>query len=252
MTRARVGMFALCGLACISPRSVIAQSGASTPAKPTSFMVGGTVMDSSRAPVAEAEIAVIKAGEVLRLVVTGREGRFALGEFPAGSIGIRIRRLGYQQRMLDVEVGEGGRATSLDVVLAQVPEKLEDVAVEGDPGGHLQEFYERKKQRQAFGTFLVESDIRRRNPVNASELFRTVPGIVIRAGAIGNTIRIRNCQPTVWVDGQRVPGAELDEVAQPGDIAAIEFYPSSAGVPAQYTERASRLCGSILVWMKNR
>jgi hypothetical protein len=49
-----------------------------------------------------------------------------------------------------------------------------------------------------------------------------------------------------------VPGAELDEVARPGDIAAIEFYASSAGIPAQYMDRQNRLCGLILVWMKNR
>jgi hypothetical protein len=56
----------------------------------------------------------------------------------------------------------------------------------------------------------------------------------------------------VWVDGQRVPGAELDEVIKPEEIAAIEFYPSSAGIPAQYLERANRLCGLILVWTKTQ
>ena len=54
----------------------------------------------------------------------------------------------------------------------------------------------------------------------------------------------------VRVDGQRVPGAELDEVIKPEEIAAIEFYPSSAGIPAQYLERGNRLCGLILVWTK--
>jgi hypothetical protein len=56
----------------------------------------------------------------------------------------------------------------------------------------------------------------------------------------------------VWIDGQRVPGAELDEVIQPVDIAAIEFYASNAGVPAQYTERENRLCGTIIVWSRTQ
>jgi hypothetical protein len=54
----------------------------------------------------------------------------------------------------------------------------------------------------------------------------------------------------IWVDDQRVPGAELDELIVPSEIAAIEFYPSSAGIPAQYLERGNRLCGLILVWTK--
>jgi hypothetical protein len=54
----------------------------------------------------------------------------------------------------------------------------------------------------------------------------------------------------VVLDGQRVPGAELDEVVHPTDIAAIEFYPSNAGVPAQYLERQNRLCGLVLVWTR--
>jgi hypothetical protein len=54
----------------------------------------------------------------------------------------------------------------------------------------------------------------------------------------------------VRVDDQRVPGAELDEVVSPSDIAAMEFYSSAAGIPAQYVERGNRLCGLILVWTK--
>jgi hypothetical protein len=54
----------------------------------------------------------------------------------------------------------------------------------------------------------------------------------------------------VRVDDQRVPGAELDELVSPSDIAAIEFYSSASGIPAQYVERGNRLCGLILVWTK--
>jgi hypothetical protein len=87
----------------------------------------------------------------------------------------------------------------------------------------------------------------------ASDLFRNVPGVSVKTNpAGGNAIRIRDCQPMVMIDGQRSPGAELDELISPGDIAAVEFYPSSAGVPAQYLERGNRLCGLILVWTKNQ
>ena len=216
------------------------------------YRLTGLVTDSARVPIPQTEVAVVRRDSVLQLVSTGADGRFALGELPAGSISLRVRRLGYQQRVIDVQVGERGQPALVEIILAESPGKLEEVSV-NSPGGRLLEFYQRKEQRKAFGKFLEENEIRRLGVTNASDLFRSVPGIAIRnSSAGGNTIRVRNCQPTVWVDGQRIPGAELDEVAQPGDIAAIEFYPSSAGIPAQYMDRSNRLCGLILVWMKTR
>src|SRR5438477_137082 len=120
--------------------------------------------------------------------------------------------------------------------------------------GHLREFYERKQTRSSFGRFLDQQEIRRLGPTNSSDLFRAVPGILIRTASTGggNIIRIRGCQPMVWVDGQRVPDAELDDVIQPSEIAATEFYPSNAGIPAQYLERQNRLCGLVLVWTRTQ
>ena len=133
-----------------------------------------------------------------------------------------------------------------------MPAELAAISVTANPEGRLREFYQRREERATFGRFLDSEDIRRRGPVNASDLFRTVPGVSVKnnPAAGGNAIRIRNCQPMVWLDGQRAPGAELDEVIRPEEIAAIEFYPSSAGTPPQYLERENRLCGLILVWTK--
>ena len=182
---------------------------------------------------------------------TDSRGRFKLGEFSAGALSFRVRRLGYEARTVDVRIGEGGQ-NHVEVVLTIIPEELANVVVTGAPG-RLGEFFQRRQTRAAFGRFLDQEDIRQKGPRFASDLFRNVPGTSIKTNpGGGNAIRIRNCQPMVLIDGQRSPGAELDEVVSPGDIAAIEFYPSSAGVPAQYLERTNRLCGLILVWTKNQ
>jgi hypothetical protein len=213
----------------------------------------GVVTDAAREPIPEAQVTVIGSTGTAHITTTDSRGHFDLGLFRAGPLSFRVRRLGYEQRTIEVHVGTGDEPTFSEVVLTAVPAELGEILVNAGTRGHLGEFYERKQQRSAFGRFLEQDEIRRLHPTSSSDLFRSVPGITIRAGtAGGNTIRIRNCQPMVWVDGQRVAGAELDEVTQPGDIAAIEFYPSSAGVPAQYLERTNRLCGLILVWTKSR
>lgn len=244
---------ALCGLLCPLSLLVAAQDAPTvSSAKPTTYRLSGVVLDSARAPVLEAEVTLIEAGVVRRRVVTDSAGRFALGELTAGPIALRVRRLGYRQQTLDVQPGAGGQSASVEIILAVVPAELEGIVVNTSPPERLREFYERREQRHGFARFLEYAEISRRAPRNPSDLFRSVPGITIRAASGGgNTIRVRGCQPMVWVDGQRIPGAELDEVVQPSDIGGIEFYPSSAGIPAQYMDPSNRLCGLILVWTRS-
>lgn len=216
------------------------------------YTLSGVVLDSTRGPLSDVEITtVLTAGETLRMTRTDSRGRFEVGPLHAGKLSVEARRLGYASRTVEVDVGSGAESTSLEIVLVAVAGELEHVVVTAPSQGKLRGFYQRRQQRGTFGRFLDQGEIRRLDPRNASDLFRSVPGISISSKANGgSTIRIRGCQPMVWVDDQRVPGVELDELVLPTDIAAIEFYSSSAGIPAQYLERGNRLCGLILVWTK--
>lgn len=250
-----VCLVACCALAVSLPLPSASQSAvasASNLSEPT-YRLRGVITDGGREPLPDAEVSIIVNGGSGQRTVTDARGRFDLGSYPAGLISLRIRRLGYELRELSITMGVNGRPTSVEIALFAIPAELEKVYVTTEPQGRLAGFYERRQQRGTFAKFLEQAEIRRMGPpLNASELFRGVPGVHISTNpaAGGNAIRIRNCQPMVLVDGQRIPGAELDEVTVPGDIAAIEFYPSSAGVPAQFLERGNRLCGLILVWTR--
>jgi hypothetical protein len=212
--------------------------------------LSGIVRDAGGNPVPEVEVGIIRGDRLQQFVITASDGKFLLTGVASGMVPLRVRRIGYAMQFFDVD-SRIPSARALDIVLVAVPNELEEVTIAA-ADGRLREFYERKQQRGSFGRFLVQSDIRRMGPTHSSDLFRSVPGIVISTASGGNTIRIRGCQPMVRLDGQRVPGAELDEVIQPTEIAAIEFYPSSAGIPAQYMERGNRLCGLVLVWTRTQ
>jgi hypothetical protein len=230
-----------------------AASGQAAAPADSSYRLKGVVTDAAREPVPDAEVVVIGRDATAVPTTTDGRGRFDLGSFGAGPLSFRVRRLGYEERTMNVQMGASRGPLSVEVVLTSVAGELADVYIRSNSNDRLQGFYQRRQQRGTFGRFLEAEDIRKLGPMNASELFRTVPGIHISSNPTGgNALRIRNCQPMVWVDAQRVPGAELDEVITPGDIAAIEFYPSSAGIPAQYLERGNRLCGLILVWTKDK
>ena len=212
--------------------------------------IGGIVRDSSGTPIADAEVAVMRGTRLQQFMITGPDGKFSLTGLPAAIVPLRIRRVGYALQAFDVDPRLAA-SKSLEIVLGAVPNELEEVTVEGE-SGRLKEFYKHREERGGFAHFYEQNDIRRMGVTNSSEMFRNIPGVVLRTASGGNALRIRNCQPMVFLDGQRVPGAELDELIRPNDIAAIEFYPSNAGVPAQYAERANRLCGAILVWTRTR
>jgi len=254
MIRTGFSALALCALLVPLALPVAAQDSARAPAATTpAYQVTGTVKDSAGAPVPEAEVTVIEGATLRRPVATDAQGRFELRDVPAGRLTVRVRRLGYQPRTVDVLLGATAPTTFLEIIVTPAPAQLEEVRVHPNPVGRLREFYDHRQQRGSFARFLEPADIRRIAPTSASELFRSVPGITIRAATTGgNTIRIRGCQPTVWVDGQRIPGAELDDVVQPSDIGGIEFYPSSAGIPPQYLDPSNRLCGLILVWTRTQ
>jgi carboxypeptidase family protein/TonB-dependent receptor-like protein len=255
MSNSTVTVVIRSALVCAIPGLLGAQ-GAPSPAAdpPATYQVAGVITDAAREPVPNAEVTAVDASARTRGAVTDSRGRFDLGRFPAGPLSLHVRRIGYDAHAVKVDVGAGGQPTSVEIVLLAVPAELASVSITADPNGRLREFYQRRQERATFGRFLDGEDIRRRGPTNASDLFRTVPGVSVKnnPSAGGNAIRIRNCQPMVWLDGQRAPGAELDEVIRPEEIAAIEFYPSSAGTPAQYLERGNQLCGLILVWTKTQ
>lgn len=224
-----------------------------SPPKEVPHELKGIVIDISRTPIARAEIIAASGRAVLSQTTTASDGTFNLGIVPPGSVSVKIRQLGYEPKTVELQIGTE-RTAPLDITLTASATELKQVVINvATEVGPLDEFNQHRKQNRGSAKFFDQEEIRRRGAMYPSDLFRTVPGVTVKFGiAGGNAIRIRGCQPVVWIDGQRVPGAELDEVAAPGDIAGIEFYPSMAGTPAKYMERSERPCGTLLVWSRTR
>jgi Carboxypeptidase regulatory-like domain/TonB-dependent Receptor Plug Domain len=213
--------------------------------------VRGTVMDRSGNPIGSAEVIATYRGQNSRQVRTEEDGRFEFPVLAVGATSITARRLGYRSLTLNFDVSAATAMPSVAFVLDLLAADVAPVIVNSG-AGRLSEFYGHKAST-SFGRFFEQADIEKRRGGQVSELFRSVPGVTIIAmNGIGNAIRVRGCQPTLWVDGIRVPGTEVDEVANPTDIAAIEVYTSTAGIPVEYRDRDTRACGVIVLWSKVR
>lgn len=225
----------------------------STQAQAGQGSIVGRVIDERKAPVPVADVSLVVDDSAIGFVRTSATGEFALRGVALGTQLVVVRRLGYRVRRVEVEVRQTTTPTRLDVVLVEMPKTLEEVRVEAsidDSKGKLREFYENKSRAQ-FGYFFAPEDLARDRGKarNASDVMRRVPGAKLVPARFGNRVLFRGCSPLVVIDGQRAVGAELDEITDLDDIAAMEVYPSMAGLPAQYVGYESR-CGVIVVWTR--
>lgn len=209
----------------------------------------GVVMDGDHAPLSDAELGLERKGQTLFRVRSGSDGRFTFTDVPPGTASIMVRRMGFRQLTMDVDIAAAMAKQPLQVAMVPVATDVEAVTVEAS-SGRLREFTEHRRQSN-FGHFFDQNEIRAKSPRYTSELFRMIPGAVVLASPRnGNIVRLRGCEPRVWIDGVRAENTEIDDLISPSEIAGIEIYPSFAGIPSQYMDRENRACGVVIVWTR--
>lgn len=210
--------------------------------------VRGDVVDrASGFAVPGADVTFYRGDTVFAATRTDERGRFDLRSVPYGTIVVRARRFGFTQAELEVAVGTG--LEPLRFRLDAAPAELDSVEVTAEPGSLIKlASFRRRKDSNRQGIFIERADFPR-NAQRLSEAFRRVPGAQLRASDFGSRVRLRNCRPSVWVDGVKALNAEIDEVAAIEDVAALEVYTSLTQAPPQYQDRDTR-CGSVLIWLR--
>ncbi|MCU0626259.1 MAG: TonB-dependent receptor [Gemmatimonadaceae bacterium] len=109
-----------CALAALALGATTAAAQAAT------GRIAGTVTDSTRAPIANAQVAVTGTN---RGALTGIDGRYVIAGLPAGSYTVRVQRIGEIARTIPNVAVTAGGTTTLDVVLARATARLAGVVV---------------------------------------------------------------------------------------------------------------------------
>jgi hypothetical protein len=221
---------------------------------PSPATVTGAVTNSSGAPLNGAEVRLIVAGTHLGTSRTRDDGRFSVAGELKGRSKLQIRRIGFQSR--EVELFLPRDTTRVVIIeLEATAEQLANVEIidqSEETSEWLKEFYARRKSN-GVGHYFTRKEIGARSARFLSDVLRTVPAVTLSSSRRGgHTLRMRGCRypPLLWIDGGRVPHAELDEMVRVDDVAAMEVYPTMAGVPAQYLDRSNVGCGTILIWTR--
>jgi hypothetical protein len=238
----RFGVGCLLGALAMLPDTAQAQT-----------VVRGVVVDSAGTPVSDAALGIIAIHHATR---TDEHGLFAIPAVPKGDVEISVRRLGYEPLLVKFVVS-GGPADSIRVVMAELPQVLEAITVsatERHRRQRIEDFYWRRAR--GLGTYVTREEILKRRASVPSDVLRTAKGVRFVRTAAGTGIRFNSsvnarngCVPMIWIDGQRAPGMEIDEISL-NDIEGIELYNGPSTTPPEFWQANSAQCGTIVVWSR--
>jgi len=211
----------------------------------------GVVRLPSGEPVAGALVQLVIGGESQQ---TDDNGTFSMHGLPLGTQVLEVRQVGYEPKHMNVDVTTHGE-NRVFVVLDTRTVVLDTVKVAAKTKD-LTGFMDRKSH--GLGTFITQDQIQERGPIDATDIFRTVPGVQVvfdgsyyrlrmaRAQGIGD-----GCEPEIYMDGARFLAGNdnINTIVHPKDIAGIEVYKGASEVPIQYSNGRAT-CGVVLIWTR--
>jgi len=219
-------------------------------------VIDGLVTDTSLVPLEGASAAILASRMEVR---TGANGRFRMLAVPSGEYWLVIRRLGYSPFTTLVSV-RGVDTVRTSFMLAAAPLALEKTLIRAPTASILTEFEQRRARR--IGQFMTESEIRKLNFVETSDLLRTFQAVAVASAGVLNTRGFggRQCPYRLFIDGVPIAPRSLNaDLPPPSQLAGIEVHSNSATIPIQYatfggaagSPGGGGVCGVILLWTKH-
>lgn len=221
--------------------------------------ITGTVSDSAKRPIVDAEVFLRPIGRRAR---TDSLGRFSFSDLKNGTYVLVARRLGYAQDLVDLTLSKGGALTQNFVLARRVI--LDTVRVTDRitcPQFTFDGFFCRQQRRP--GLFLDYPDIDEHGEVRTGDVFRHINGFRVslrptRQGVIPVPQRYPYRCTMLLVDGHLVQGWELVPRLT-SQLSASELYLRPDSVPPEIQQemrftqnampfRVVKDCDAIVFW----
>jgi hypothetical protein len=213
----------------------------------------GTVHGTNGKPLPAAQVMLLGTRLITR---TNEDGKFRLTGLPAGTQSVEVREIGYGPRRFAVDLLPA-KETRLAAVLDERATVLKAIEVTARKGSNLPGFESRRKM--GMGTYLTETDIKERQPIAFTDIFRGLPGVQVMWDGSEYLIQMSRASntgmqcPVQWyIDGApfMASGSDMDAVLQPDQIVGIEVYKGPSETPPQFQGADGGNCGTIVVWTK--
>ncbi len=219
----------------------------------------GIYDDRTGAPVEGADVIDVVNGNSAKTTSTGT---VSLAFMPDGGGLVRIRKLGYDVQTMMVSIAPTD-SLPITIILQKVVELAAVNVVDSarhyvSPGLRA---FEDRRTKSSSGYFIPESTVRKEENRNVGEFLRSnIPSLTVVTGRTGAIYvgRSPRCgaggPPAIYLDGVLLNTSSgppnISEISLP-TIAAVEYYPNTAGAPPEFNHTATS-CGALVFWSRER
>lgn len=230
---------------------------------PAAAQVNGMVVDDMDGTPISGVLIVLSdaAGTEISRTLATEAGSFTVRPPVSGFYFIGAHALGYESVVGLEVVVDASAVAPLEISMRRDPLAVDPVTVTAERRRRRLEavgFY--RREEMGIGRFIGTEEIEERAMDRLSDALRIEPSVLIRPilkdgsnsyhVSFRGTFRQGDCEPTFVLDGVKLGGnILLDEVVHPANVLALELYPRSHGVPAQWSGYDAG-CGVILIWTK--
>lgn len=214
----------------------------------------GVVSDSAGVGIPGAHVTVVGAAST---ATTNATGHFVLGDLPAGTQTLLVRRLPYAPTALAVELSSV-RPQMQTVRLARAARPLDTIRVTAFWEQQLQKVGFAQRLKRGIGSYQTREQIEAQNPQNITDMFQMTPGLTVDYSTGWNP-RLKasrgggGCVNYV-IDGmpyKEQTAGDINDYLQPSEIEATEVYHPEE-VPAEFEQAGATSCMTVVIWTKVR
>ncbi|MBY0489497.1 MAG: carboxypeptidase regulatory-like domain-containing protein [Gemmatimonadaceae bacterium] len=223
------------------------------------------VIDDHQQPLRDVVVEVTPlAGEPFTMR-TDAGGRTSARNLPRGTATVRLRRVGYQEGTITVELAPGTNEVPvlLDPTASPTLDTVKVSAARVTNTRHSD--FDRRRATSRASLIIDREEIERRGPVSTWQLLTRVPGMIVLDSlgyryAKSTRERALSCWMRVAIDGRLLPEGRpnLAMLLPPTEVYGIEVFSGPATIPPEFTsqaametgERSRTWCGIISIWTR--
>lgn len=189
-------------------------------------------------------------------VISNRYGNAKITSLREGLYLVSIKHPNFESKTVPINI-----KPNEDVMqsVSLIPQLDEIVVTEKRVDQFLEDQGFNRRMKTGFGTYITREEVKKKGRLNMTDVLRGIPGVNLqryesRLIATVNRSRSKSsntpCALDVYVDGYNMGGnpPDLNLIAIPAEVAAVEVYKGPATLPAQFNRFNS--CGAIIIWTK--